>query len=366
MDKMKAYPLAVLNLAEAKEKQFRLIDTITKNFTGAEVLQSGDLGLVPGYGKPSTTAKVEKTLADFFGTEAAVLVRGAGTAAIRWGLWSMMNSGQALVVHKAPIYPTTKVTVESMHLQVVQADYNNIPALKKALLEEPVEAGLIQHARQKPSDKYDMQRIIDCYKERSIPVITDENYAVMRVAKIGVECGAELSAFSMFKLLGTEGIGCVVGAKRYIDKIVEANYSGGGQVQGHEAMACLRGLVYAPVALAIQGQVVDETRKRLKAGEVEGVKDAFIVNAQSKVLLVEFTEPIAKKVLAEAEKLGAAPYPVGSESKYEFVPMFYRISGAFRACDPTLEERMIRINPLRGGTETIIRILRAAMERAQK
>jgi cystathionine beta-lyase/cystathionine gamma-synthase len=102
----------------------------------------GDLGLVPGYGKPSTTAKVEKTLADFFGTEAAVLVRGAGTAAIRWGLWSMMNSGQALVVHKAPIYPTTKVTVESMHLQVVQADYNNIPALKKALLEEPVEAGL--------------------------------------------------------------------------------------------------------------------------------------------------------------------------------------------------------------------------------
>jgi hypothetical protein len=48
-----------------------------------------------------------------------------------------------------------------------------------------------------------MQRIIDCYKERSIPVITDENYAVMRVAKIGVECGAELSAFSMFKLLGT-------------------------------------------------------------------------------------------------------------------------------------------------------------------
>jgi hypothetical protein len=39
MDKMKAYPLAVLNLVEAKEKQFRLIDMITKNFTGAEVLQ---------------------------------------------------------------------------------------------------------------------------------------------------------------------------------------------------------------------------------------------------------------------------------------------------------------------------------------
>jgi hypothetical protein len=68
----------------------------------------------------------------------------------------------------------------------------------------------------------------------------------------------------------------------------------------------------------------------LKQVRLKGVKDAFIVNAQSKVLLVEFTEPIAKKVLVEAEKLGAAPYPVGSESKYEFVPMFYRISGAFQ------------------------------------
>ena len=69
-----------------------------------------------------------------------------------------------------------------------------------------------------------------------------------------VECGADLSAFSMFKLLGPEGIGCVVGKKRYIEKIVAANYSGGGQVQGHEALACLRGMIYAPVALAIHRQ----------------------------------------------------------------------------------------------------------------
>jgi hypothetical protein len=72
-------------------------------------------------------------------------------------------------------------------------------------------------------------------------------------------------------------------------------------------------------------------RKRLKAGEVEGVKDAFIVNAQSKVLLVEFTEPIAKKVLVEAEKLGAAPYPVGSESKYEFVPYVLSYQRGFQS-----------------------------------
>ena len=58
------------------------------------------------------------------------------------------------------------------------------------------------------------------------------------------------------------------------------------------------------------------------------------------------------------------PISVGAESKYEFVPMVYRVSGTFRAADPTLEERMIRINPMRSGANTIIRIVREAIERA--
>jgi len=81
---------------------------------------------------------------------------------------------------------------------------------------------------------------------------------------------------------------------------------------------------------------------------------------------VELERNIAKKVLVEAEKLGAAPNPVGAESKYEFVPMVYRVSGTFRATDPTLEERMIRINPMRSGADTIIRIIRQAIERAKQ
>lgn len=362
---MKVYPLPVLSVAQAQAKQFRLIDMITRHFRGHEVLQTGDLGLAAGFGKPKITAKVEAVLADFFGAEAAVLVRGAGTAAIRWGLWSMLQSGQALVVHEAPVYPTTEVSIKSLCLQEVPADYNELTSLKKVLLQEPVEAGLVQHTRQQPGDSYEMSAVLSCFKQRSIPTLTDENYAVMRTEAIGVELGAALSAFSLFKLLGSEGIGCLVGERKYIDKVVKANYSGGGQVQGHEAMACLRGLIYAPVALAVQGQTVDETCQRLKAGEVPGVKDAIVVNAQSKVLLVEFEREIAGQVLAAAEKLGAAPYPVGSESKYEFVPMFYRISGTFRAYDPTLEKRMIRINPMRGGADTILRLLKEALAQVE-
>ena len=103
--------------------------------------------------------------------------------------------------------------------------------------------------------------------------------------------------------------------------------------------------------------------QRLNAGEIGGINDAFLANAQSKVLLVEFDRPIAQQVLVEAEKLGAAPNPIGAESRYELSPMFYRVSGTFRATDPTITQRMIRINPMRCGDDTVIRILREAMER---
>ena len=77
------------------------------------------------------------------------------------------------------------------------------------------------------------------------------------------------------------------------------------------------------------------------------------------------TEPIAKKVLAAAEKHGALPNPVGAESKYELAPMFYRVSGTFLRSDPTYADTMIRINPNRAGAETVLRILAESIQDAQ-
>ena len=71
-------------------------------------------------------------------------------------------------------------------------------------------------------------------------------------------------------------------------------------------------------------------------------------------------------MLVYAEKLGALPNPVGAESKYEFSPLFYRVSGTFRAADATLEKRMIRINPNRAGVETIVRILKESYKMAKE
>lgn len=199
-----------------------------------------------------------------------------------------------------------------------------------------------------------------------IPVVTDDNYAALKVDAIGCQAGADLSTFSCFKILGPEGVGAVIGSKELIDRIYKMQYSGGSQVQGHEAMEALRGLIYAPVALAIQSEVNEELVRRLNAGEIPHVRQAFLANAQSKVLLVEFDQEIAEKILDAAPKFGAAPHPVGSESKYEFAPMIYRVSGTFRAQDPTIEHRMIRINPMRSGPDTIIRILRSCMEQVEE
>lgn len=366
---MKTYPLHSISLEQAKKLQFKAIDAVTRNFSGEEVLSLGDLGVVKGLNKPRCTLRAEHVFANTFDAEAALFVRGAGTGAIRWALTACMKAGESILVHTSPIYPTTQVTIDSMGLKPIRADFNDPEQLKAvcAAHKDEIRGALVQLTRQKPDDSYDYKAVIATIKQAlpEVPVVTDDNYAALKVDAIGCQAGADLSTFSCFKILGPEGVGVVVGKKELVERIYKMQYSGGSQVQGHEAMDALRGLIYAPVSLAIQSEVNEELVRRLNAGEIPGVKEAFLANAQSKVLLVEFEKDIAEKVLAAAPQFGAAPHPVGSESKYEFAPMIYRVSGTFRAQDPTIEHRMIRINPMRSGPDTIIRILRQCMERVQ-
>lgn len=365
---METYPLQSISLQEAMSFQFRMVDCITKQFQGDEILSRGDLGVVPGINKPQTTLKVEKVIADFFQSEAAILVRGSGTGAIRYALFSAMKANDTLLVHTAPIYSTTQTTITMLGLRVVRANFNDIEDIKNVMKQHPeIKGALVQYTRQSIDDSYDMSEVIRTIKEeKDIPIITDDNYAVMKVASIGTQCGADLACFSTFKLLGPEGIGCIVGKKNYIDALVKEHYSGGCQTQGWEALEVLHGLVYAPVSLAIQAMTNETLITRLEVDkEINEIQQAFLANAQSKVLLVEFKEPIAKAILEQAQLLGALRNPVGAESKYEMCPLFYRVSGTFRSSDPTIEERMIRINPNRAGADTIIRILKESIEKVK-
>lgn len=358
----KTYPLESISPCEALHKQWELVDEITKIFRGDEIITRGDLGVIPGLNEPRYTKKVENVIAHFFSAEDAILVRGSGTGAIRSALHSAVKSGDTLLIHQAPIYPTTQVSIEMMGIKTKEYDFNRIVS---ADLPKNINGILVQYTRQKPDDSYDMNHVLKTLKEHygeQMPIITDDNYAVMKVHKIGTEMGADLSCFSTFKLLGPEGIGCIVGKKRYIEKLRKENYSGGSQVQGHESLDVLKGLVYAPVSLANQARVVTELRDRLNNHEISGVKRTYIANAQSKVLLVEFEKPIAKVILKNAVEYGGVPNPIGAESKYEIAPMIYRVSGTFKAFDPSLLENTIRINPYRGGPDTIINLLKKCMK----
>lgn len=364
---MKTYPLNSISVEEAAQKQFKLLECITHYFSGSELLTRGDLGVHQPGNEPITTAKTEKALADFFGSEAAILVRGSGTGAIRYGLASMLKANDKVLVHSAAVYSTTQTSFEMLGIIPVVANFNDLDDIKKVINNNSdIKGALIQHTRQAIEDSYDLEEVIKTIKEtKEMPILIDDNYAVMKVSRIGCEMGADLSCFSTFKLQGPEGIGLVVGKKEYIDVIRKMHYSGGCQVQGFEALEVLRGLTYAPVMLAITAIEVNKVLDYLNKGEIEGIADAFIANAQSKVLLVKFKEPIAKEVLKHACDMGALPNPVGAESKYELTPLFYKASGTFLKEDPTLIDYMIRVNCNRAGSDTVIRILKEAIKRTK-
>lgn len=366
MSRLMTFPLPAMDISQALQKQFGLVDAAAREFSGRELLTRGDLGVTAAFGRPETTLKVERVLARFFGTGEAILLPGAGTGAIRSAL-SLLGPGASLLVHKAPVYPTTAASLRAQGIRTVEADFNDPSAVVKSLEAGGLDGMLIQHTRQLPGDRYDLGELIRLVRltvGTEFVIIVDDNYAVLKSPRCGAEWGATLSCFSCFKLLGPPGVGCVVGDENMIRRLRGESYSGGLQIQGNEALEALRGMIYAPVLLAVSGQVAGEVCRRLNAGELPGVREAWVANAQSRVVLVKLAAANAPQVIAEAEKLGAAPYPVGAESKYEITPLFYRPSATFRAADPQAERTIIRINPMRAGADTVLRILGAAIEQA--
>jgi cystathionine beta-lyase family protein involved in aluminum resistance len=354
--------LPTISKEEAEKKQFELVECISQHFSGTEFLSAGDYGVTPQVGGPIRTRKIERVLAQFFGTEDCTLVRGSGTGGIRLSLSACLEPGDPVMMYQAPIYTTTKETVRLLGLKPVFVDYHDHEAILSHLNE--VQVVYLQHSRQQIKDEYDVEEVIRLVKKANpeMIIIVDDNYTVFKVPRIGVQLGADISTFSGFKVLGPEGMGVVVGKQKPIQIIRERNYSGGGQVQGPEAMELLRSLVYAPVLYAIQNEQVGEIARRMNHGEIPGIESAQLSNAQSRNVIAKLKEPIADQVIKACDRFGAAIYPVGAESKYEVLPMVYRVSGAFLESNPELSPYLLRINPMRSGADLVINILKKALE----
>lgn len=361
------HPLPQLTLDEAQTYQFRLVDLLHRHFNGREALEAGDYGAPPGLGRPKSTAKVEAVLAEFFNADDAVLVPGAGTGAIRSSLMATLDPAAAVVVHDVPMYATSAVTFRAMGLERWPVDLNDGAARRATLRRGPAMVYL-QHSRTMLEDAYDTAEVIAEAKELApeATILVDDNYTALQVPRIGIELGADLSAFSLFKLFGEPGVGCVVGRGDLITRIRDDAYSGGSKIQGPVAIATLKMMVFAPVALAVQSGVVTRVVERLNAGEVAGIRQAYPGNHQERSILIELEQPIAQRVFDVAWKFGAGPYPVGSQSRFETNILIYRLSRAMCEADPVLAERMIRVSPFRAGPDTVVRVLTEAIAMASE
>ncbi|MCX4528362.1 aminotransferase class V-fold PLP-dependent enzyme [Streptomyces sp. NBC_01551] len=354
------FPLATIPLADAVARQFRLLECTAAHFEGSQLFEA-DSGVVPGLGRPRTTARVEAVLAAFLGAEDAALVQGAGTGAIRAALGAAVSAGEPLLIHRAPVYRSTAVTLRGLGVRCVEADFNRPADLKEALAGGRFRFAYVQHTRQRLGDSYDPGEVLAACAAAGVRTVVDDNYAVLRVPACGVELGADASCFSLFKLHGPEGVGVVAGARDLVGRVRADNYSGGGQVQGHQALDALRALTHVPVMWALQSQVATEVAARLAAGEVPGVAEVRIANAQDRCLLVRLERPVARVLPAVAARFGAASYPVGCDSRYEIAPLFYRLSGSALTDSPGLADRTVRINPMRAGADLVVGILRRSL-----
>jgi cystathionine beta-lyase/cystathionine gamma-synthase len=359
------HPLRQLSIPEATEFQFRLVDLMHRHFDGEEALAAGDYGAAPGLGRPRATAKVEAVLAEFFGAEDATLVVGAGTGAIRAALMGSLEAGAHVVLHDVPVYATTSVTFRAMGLRLDGVDLNDRAKRRAALAQLP-DLVYLQHSRQMLDDDHDLQQVIADARELAPDsvVMVDDNYTALQVPLIGTQLGADLSAFSLFKLLGEPAVGCVVGRRDLIGKLREDAYSGGTKVQGPIALSTLRGVVQAPVLFAVASEVVETVLRRVAAEPIPGVRAVHPGNHQERSLLVELEEPISEQVIAAASRFGAATHPVGSQSRFDTHMLVYRLSRAMCEADPELARRMVRVSPFRAGPETVIRVLGDAIRAA--
>ena len=354
-------PLPVTDVEQAFALQQRLVEAACEEMPGGALFDA-DAGVRPPLGRPATTAAVERVLARAFGAPAACLVQGAGTGAIR----SALSAGpwragvRRLVVHDAPDYSTTATTFADGCVDQVRVDFGDDDALRRMLADHDDPAWVyVQHSRQRLEDAFDPMEVVRLAVQRGRRVVVDDNYTALRTPSIGVEHGAAASAFSLFKLHGPEGLGVVLGDGDLIDAAHAANYSGGGQVQGHQA---LRALVTIPLAWAAQARQSALLAEMLDDGAVPGVVGARLANAQDLCVVALLSQPVAEEVRAAATGLGAAPYPVGSNSRYEIAPMIYRLSSSTLGARPELVPWTLRINPMRASAELTARILARAIE----
>lgn len=361
-------PPDVMSLEDAIAWQERFVACVARHFRGAAgLLEGGDLGM-RDLGRPAATARAEAVLADVFAAEDCVLVRGAGSGAMRLACFAAMPAGSRVLVHEPATYLTTRLTLEAMGADLRRCDFNSANVVSAALEAVRPSAVIIQHMRPRIDDTYDLAALIALVAGRPDPpvVLVDDNYAPLKAKRLGAELGAGLSAFSLFKLGAPEGLGCVTGRRELVERIRPYMNSGGSVVQGTESIEAIESLARSALVTARQSAVTREIAARLAAGEVPGVERAVAAHSPETVVMVELDRPLAERVRQVAPEFGAVDRPVGMESRHEVVPCFTRPSKSLMGDVPGIEAHVLRVSAMRAGADLVIEILRQAIAAADR
>jgi hypothetical protein len=362
-----APPPPIMGMEEAAAWQDAWVEAVTRRFAPlGSPLAGGEVGIGGEAGRPRATIACEEALVDVFGGDEAILVRGGGTGALRLSLFATVPSGGRLLVHEPETYLTTRLTLEAMGVELVPCDFNRGESIEAALAVERLDAVLVQHMRPRLQDSYELADVVSTVRaaSASLPIVVDDNYAPLKAPRLGAALGADVSAFSLFKHGGPEGIGCILARAGLGERILPFMNSGGSIVQGPEAIAVVEALGRAALPTARQTLVNREVGRRLAEGEVAGVRRAIACHCPETIIMVELDEPIAAGVRQAAGELGAATRPVGMESYHEVVPAFIRPSKSLMSDRPGIEDHVVRIDAMRAGPDLVIDLLRRAVETA--
>lgn len=357
----------VMDLEQAAAWQEAWARAVTERFAPLGTpLAGGALGIDGEAGPPDATAACAAALADVFGAEEGMLVRGAGTGAIRLALMAELPSRARVLVHEPATYLTTRMTLEAMGAELLSCDFNSLDAVEEALRAGAPDALLVQHMRPRLEDSYEVEALVALAGRvrGDMPIFVDDNYAPLKAPRLGCALGADVSAFSLFKHGGPEGVGCILGRAGLTEAVMPFMNSGGSIVQGPEAIEVVEALGRAALPTAMQSAATREIAERLAAGEVAGIRRAIAGHCPETVVLAELEQPIAAEVRAAAGRLGMATRPVGMESYHEVVPALLRPSKSLMADRPGIERFVLRVSAMRAGADLVIELLRAAIEAA--
>ena len=128
-----AAPLPLIGMEEAAAWQHAWVEAVARSFAPLESpLLGGDLGIGP-QGQPEATLACARALAEVFGAQEALLVRGGGTGASGSPSSASVPHASRILVHRPQTYLTTRMTLEAMGVELVPCDFNSEREVSDAL-----------------------------------------------------------------------------------------------------------------------------------------------------------------------------------------------------------------------------------------